>query len=286
MENIVFNREKMEFRYESGVTVYSEGFENGRLIALDYHASGMPLPQETRLKDVAVPAFELEVDGCDASFDWVYDCWKQSTLADGRNSAELTLVHPKLNLQARICTLCGDNGYFSRKLYIKNLSDRSKSITRVAPLSGVLWEVTTNDNLQVMGPVPFTVGRFKDCYWATEGNFDWTDIPYNTTIEFGSRAGRSGHGHPFAVVHNRAFGGYFLCQMEWSSNWKFRFHNEHRKGGDDGFLAKMFARLTFSLAPQAIAPMRIMESGEEVEMPLMSPMVPMEMRSSWSRVLV
>lgn len=269
MEHLVFNQDKMEFRYGSGATVYSEKFLDGRLLCTDYHASGMPQYEGDRIADNPVTAFNLVVDGKDASYGWDFVTWNENTASDGRPFAEMILKNTALALQLRIITYCGDNGYFSRKMYLTNLSAKAISLTSVSPLAGVLWEINEDitEPLKDGDIIPYSVGGFLDNWWGNEGNFGWRDVPYNTTVEFGSNTGRSGHNHPFAIVHNHIMGGYFVCQLEWSGNWAFRFHNDFR------FIAAglnqkcPYIRLCFELGPTAKAPMRILDPQEELALP-------------------
>ena len=266
MEYIVFSRSKMEFRYGSGLTVYSEKLMDGRLICTDYHATGMPQQPGDRIMSEPFSAFLLEINGQDVSFGWSFVDWETNTTEDGRAVAELTLFNELHGLSLRIETYCGENGYFSRKMYLKNLSQGALSITHISPLSGALWEVDeeVTESLEDGDLVPYTVGGYVDNWWGMEGNFAWRDVPYNTTVELGSHTGHSGHGHPFAIVHNKVLGGYFICQLEWSSNWKFRFFNDfHYLAGNN----LSYLRLCFDLAPSARSALRVIDADEEVALP-------------------
>lgn len=270
MEKFTFNREKMEFRYHSGTTIYTEALKYGRLISVNYTAAGMPPHDRDCVKDMPVCAFDLVIDGNAATYGWEFDSWNTNEDANERPFAELILVNKRLCLQMRIHTMCGENGFFSRHMYIKNLSDKKISITHIASLSGTLWELTHDakyaGNDYEAGP--FKLGRFKDNHWGAEGNFEWCDVPYNTGIEFGSENGCSGHSHPFAIVHNQVLGGYFVCQMEWGANWAFCFKNDFRYAPEiDNPELKAYLRLKFSLEPKALAPMRVVDVGEEVDVP-------------------
>ena len=269
MSLLVFSENKMEFRYGAGLTVYSEKLAEGRLICTDYHATVMPQHPSDRITDAPIPAFDLEINGQDASYGWSFVSWESGAAADGRPLAELTLENRELKLLLKIDTYCGDNGYYTRKMYLKNLGVEAVAVTRVSPLCGVLWEVNeeVTEPLKDGDLIPYTVGGFIDNWWGVEGNFAWRDVPYNTTVEFGSNTGRSGHGHPFAIVNNKVLGGYFVCQMEWSGNWRFRFFNDFRHiAGRD---PNQYIRLCFDLAPDSRAPMRVIEPEEELKLPPM-----------------
>lgn len=270
MNHFIFNKERMDFRYSSGVVMYSEKLWDGRLVSINYCATGMPPHDHDCVMEAPVTAFDLAVDGKDATFGWEFENWETSEEASGRAYAELTLKNPRLALQMRVLTFCGENGFFSRHLYIKNLSDKPQSITKISPLCGTLWEKKhdVKDSLGDYDQSLVSVGCFKDNHWGAEGNFDWYNVPYNAWVSFGGENGRSGHGHPFAIAKNELLGGYFVCQMEWGANWKFAFKNDFRNfAATDNNGLKPYIRVKFNLSPEAPAPMRVLEAGEEVEAP-------------------
>ena len=269
MSKFIFNKNKMEFRYSSGITMYSERLQDGRLLSVNYNCAGMPMHERDCVNDIPVCAFDLVIDGHNATYGWEFVNWTTYE-AEERSSAELIIINKKLNIQMRIKTFCGDNGFFSRHVYLKNLSDKKLSVTRISPLTGTLWELNRDvkDSLQDYSITPFKIGTFKDNHWGAEGNFDWCEVPYNAGIEFGGENGCSGHGHPFAIVHNSVVGGYFVCQMEWGANWKFSFRNDFRITPQSGNPElKPYLRLKFSLSPEAMAPMRVINVDEEIEAP-------------------
>ena len=68
MSCFTFNKERMDFRYSSGTTIYSEQLLNGRLIGVDYTATGMPPHDHDCVMEAPVCAFDLAIDGKDATF--------------------------------------------------------------------------------------------------------------------------------------------------------------------------------------------------------------------------
>ena len=144
MEHIVYSPGKSEYRYGSGMTLYSEAFRNGRLLALEFHAVGMPQNTGDRVKGEDLSAFRLEIDGQDMTYDWTLLKREKRTAPDGRPFGTLALKHDRLPVELTITTFCGNNGYYTRKMSIRNASDRMLSITRVSPLCGALWEMLMN----------------------------------------------------------------------------------------------------------------------------------------------
>ena len=270
MECFIFNKKKMTFRYCSDEIIYTESLQSGRLISVNYNAAGMPPHDRDCVKEMPVSAFDLIIDGKDATYGWSFEKWIADDKSQNRPFAELILVNKVLCLQMRIQTFCGKNGFFSRHIYLKNLSDKKISITKIAPLCGTLWELThdVKDSLGDYDFSPFKLGRFKDNHWGAEGNFEWCDIPYNTSVNFGGENGCSGHSHPFAIVKNEVLGGYFVCQMEWGANWGFSFRNDLKYSPQiDNPELKPHFRLKFSLSPEATSPMRVLDAFEEIETP-------------------
>lgn len=266
MEHIVYSPGKSEYRYGSGMTLYSEAFRNGRLLALEFHAAGMPQNTGDRVKGEDLSAFRLEIDGQDMTYDWTLLKREKRTAPDGRPFGTLALKHDRLPVELTITTFCGNNGYYTRKMSIRNASDRMLSITRVSPLCGALWEMADEIPAQTKDgdAVAFSIGGFQGRHWGMEGQFQWFDVAYNSALELSSATGRSGHTHPFAIAHSHLLGGYFVCQLEWSGNWGFRFENVFHYAPTH---SNHFLRLNFELGPRGVAPMRVIDPGETVEIP-------------------
>ncbi len=264
----IFNRNTMEFRYFSGTTVYSEQLVNGRLLFRDINATGMPPHRRDTVEDMPVSAFELVIDGQDATYGWSFENWSTGKSIDGRPWAELVLRNDRLSVLMELKTLAGEDGFYSRHISIQNLSQKKLSITSLSPLSGTLWELKLDvkDSLGDYDQPAFRVGSMQDNHWGNEGNFAWREIPYNAAISFGSETGKSGHSHPFAIVQNLISGGYFICQMEWGANWNFRFFNDFRYTA--GYTHTLpYLRLKFALSPVGMAPMRVLDPMEQAETP-------------------
>ncbi len=267
MAHFVFNKEDMEFRYGSGETVYSERFLNGRLVCRDYHAAGLPQQLQDTVSGGAMPVFRLEVDGCDTSFGWKFESWQEIKANKGQPCARLELCHAEYALRLVIETATGENGCFSRRMWLTNESEKMQAITRVSPLCGSLWEMVweVNERTGNMDKPAYSVGYFKAGGWGTEGNFCWQEVPYNAELAFSSRIGKSGPSHPFAIARSHILGGYFIGQLEWSGNWRFDFENDYFHQSGDA--KPQYLRLLFDLAPDAPAPMRVMDPGETVALP-------------------
>ena len=250
----------MGWRYGSGLAVYTERFIDGRLLCASYIDNGAPVYQAN--ERAVIPAFDLVLDGQSLAFGWELADVQVSQDGDVAVGA-LTLRHSLLPVELAVETrACGD-GFFRRRLTLCNTSgDRTLGLTSVTPLRGMLWNIgdVMKEARQDTPAAPFSVGHFRDVEWGNEGNFGWQDIPLNTEVSFGSSLGRSGHGSPFVALRNNLAGGYFLCHLAWSGNWKASAMTEFTKG--TGLLG-----LQFGVMPTALPPMRMIAPGQIVDMP-------------------
>ncbi len=264
---IFFDEQEMSFRYGSGVSIYTERFKNGRLLFCNFQDNGIPIYEEDELKEVS--SFQFSIDGKAAYFGWEFQNFQNRQDPKGRAWGTLSLWNKNLGVMLEIHTLCGDNNFYTRYLEITNKNDHSISLTSVHPFCGTIWQMKDDlrDNLQDFTVKPFSVGYYKDIHWGREGNFDWQEIPFNSTLSFGSVSGKSGNGNPFAVLRNNIYGGYCIIQMEWSSNWEFSFFNDFHYTADAD-LTLDWVQLSFSVSPVGVAPMRVIQPGEMIKSPV------------------
>ncbi|MHB9134199.1 MAG: alpha-galactosidase [Armatimonadota bacterium] len=250
----VLEDERHGWRFGSGLAIYTERLVDGRLLGVSYVDNGLPVQPAHELR--FMPAFDLVVDGESLAFGWEYVDFTMT----GEGAGTLTLRHTVKPVELRITTLPGGHGCLRRSMQVTNTGDTSLGLTSVTPLQGVLWDIADNTaaNLHDLTLPPFSVGHFRDIDWGNEGNFVWQDVPLNTEITFGSNRGRSGHTHPFLLLRNNLYGGYLLCALAWSANWRMKVYTEHHAGG---------VRAGFAVMPVAIPPMRVIAPGETVSAP-------------------
>jgi len=250
--------EKPGWRYGSDCAIYTERFVDGRLLCAAYQDNGVPIYE--RDEQVHQPAFDLVIDGDSLYFGWEFIGFESRRISNGAIQGTLTLKHSIKPLVLKIVTCVCGNGFFKRRLEITNTSrDTSLGLTAIAPLCGILWPMKDNleDNLNDRRISAYSAGYFRDVSWGNEGNFEWLDLPVNTELSVGSTHGRSGHNSPFAVLRNNLYGGYFVCQLGWSANWRMTFRTHYEDG----------VRLGFSMMPVAPSPMRLIAPGETVVAP-------------------
>ena len=252
------------WRYGSEGAIYTERFIDGRLLCADYRDNGIPMHEYDEQVDqpsfLHRPSFDLVVDGNSLDFGWEYSGFKSEKTSAGEVQGTLTLRHGAKPLHLKIITCACNSGFFRRRLELTNTSkDSILGLTSIAPFCGILWPIQSKleNNLNDMRISPYSLGYFRDVSWGQEGNFQWLDLPANAEVSIGSSRGRSGHNSPFAVLRNNIYGGYFICQLGWSANWRMTFHPYFEDG----------VRLGFAMMPVAPSPMRLMAPGETVAAP-------------------
>ena len=256
--------EKPGWRYGSDCAIYTERFVAGRLLCAAYQDNGVPiLERDEQVHQpgyVYQPSFDLVVDGDSLYFGWEFIAFESSGISNDAVQGTLTLKHSIKPLVLKIITCACGNGFFRRRLEITNTSkDLSLGLTSIVPLSGILWPMKDNleDNLNDRRILPYSAGYFRDVSHCNEGNFTWLELPINTEVSVGARQRGSGHTSPFAVLRNNVYGGYFVCQLGWSSGWRMTFHTHYENG----------VKLGFSMMPVAPAPMRLIAPGETIVAP-------------------
>lgn len=254
----------MRFQYKSELAVYTEKLSDGRLLFCGFQDNGTIIYEHADIADK--PSFDLTIDGESLDYGWEFRDFDSVTDERGNTTGTLTLQHAAKPIGLKVVTRCSGFGFFRRSVEIVNLSsDTTCGLTNVTPLKGSLWSITDNvaDNLRDDTVSPYSVGRFKDLYWANEGKFAWQDVPVNTGVFFNSTFGMSGHSSPFFILRNNINGGYFVCQMGWSSNWKTAFFADYF---NDSRLPNRI-NLNFEVLPVTPAPARLIAPGETISAP-------------------
>lgn len=264
--NVIFaDLAKKRFQYVSDLSIYTETLVDGRLLVAGFQDNGITIYELSDLLDK--PSFDLIIDGESLYFGWEFADFVSMEDDIGNVHGTLTLTNTIKPIALKITTSCCGFGFFKRAIEITNLSEEATiGLTSMTPMKGCIWNITDNlaDNLRDASVSPYSVGRFKDLYWSHEGNFDWQDIPVNTGVFFQSTFGMSGHSSPFFVLRNNMNGGYFVCQMGWSANWKTAFFADYF---NDGRLP-MKVNLNFEIMPVTPAPARLIAPGETLHAPV------------------
>lgn len=253
------------FRYGSGLAVYTERLVDGILLCAAYQDNGISIYDHAEFTDK--PAFDLVIDGNSLYFDWEFVDFESETFDSGEVCGILKLRHQTQAISLLIRTFCCGNGFFRRSMEITNTSgSEAVGLTQFVPLKGCLWSMNDSlaENLRDNTVVPYSVGHFKDFWWSNEGNFDWQDIPLNTGLFYAATLGQSGHSSPFFVLRNNLNGGYFVCHMGWSANWKTAFFADYK---NDRHVHESIVNLQFEIMPLSPSPARVIAPGETIDTP-------------------
>ena len=276
----IFDRPLPRIRYTAGLTVYDEGFANGRLVGR-YWASDGQIPSEHELavkidqhKVLPIEAFRLEIDGQALEGYWAWAGAQEVEASPGARHCVIELRHSTRPVTVQVHTHLDGTPVFKRWLEITNTGERSAALGKVAPWAGMLWatdgyhEVMPRDREEV-----FTLGWFKSRTHGGEGTFAWQALP-NLTTTIAGNIGLSGFAAPYFLLRNEASGEYAFGNLAWSSNWRINFQVDQDPFGVDiltavGKPVYETAYLFFDAGPDAPAPQRVIEPGEMVATPPM-----------------
>jgi len=257
----------LEVRFTSWKTSYVEGLLNGRWVGRYWNATArINWPFELREEE----AFHLEIDGRPLRDGWEWIDAKElpRTERGGRHHV-VELGHQEEPVRVTMHTLLDGTPVLVRWLEISNTSDdRPIAITAISPWSTRFWanpgvKVPPNDL-----PDPFRVGYFTRSDWASEGWFDWKEIPTGEALEITSTKGY-GHDEPFFVIENRFTGEHIVGHLAWCSNWYMAFATqtidaEHHSSGDELAASSW---LSCRMGPLSKAALRVLEPGETTSSP-------------------
>lgn len=264
-------------RVDSARLVYQEALIDGQYLGAHLSAMGRPRSRleiwehfngattSDRPLRTRQHAFLLEVDGQLLADRWV---WVDSN-PDG---SVVTLQHEQRPVTVEVHTSCDQTSFFTRHLVITNTGDRPCALAKVAPWSGLTWNVGAKTDGQhwflddietaALPGSPFSVGRMTDSSLYTEGAFDWVPLPSGHS-GFESMQGRSGYGPPFCIVRNEATGELLVVNLAWSGNWSIGLFNDF----EPARLERPDARAYIEVGLAGPAPLRVLEPNESVSTP-------------------
>jgi alpha-galactosidase len=264
-----------EARYVSGMSVHEEALSDTRWLELYRSASGQiqdlhraaGLPGLNPL-EYPLHAFDLELDGQDLRNGWEHVASVERPGArPGTREAVVTLRHLARPVTLKVVTRLDGSPFFVRYLEITNTAKVPAALSRVSPLSGLLFNWRPNDHWgdqPVAHPAPFTLGYFDGPVSGTEGNFKWEPLPRGSRrIE--SNSGHSGFGNPVFMVRNELTGEMAVGALAWSGNWSAEFWRDPHL--DLAGNPSRGVRLGFRMGPRGPAPQRVLAPGETVLSP-------------------
>jgi len=255
--------------YTSGSTVYEEGLNNGELVGRHWSANGYVQREGANtpgsaiwdvLKDYHYNSFELEMDGLSLETGWQ---WVNAYQRKGEkvNTIEgvVELKNEFRPITLKVITRLDGSAILARYLEITNNGKTQTALSKVSPMSGVLWNInpSLNDgNSQIIKEnSKFTLGYFGGLHWGTEGQFNWETLPQETfriEREFLSHQNAS----PYYIVRNDFNGEMFFIGLAWSGKYSAEFRHYRDEN-----------RLSFRTGPMAYGSLRIIDPDETIKSP-------------------
>jgi len=143
-----------------------------------------------------VESFVLEIDGqlLKSHWEWVkgYEIENEKV-----KHGVVELKHGVRPLRVKIHTKCDGSQFIERWIEIVNDGDRYAALSRVSPISGMLWHMQNYKSLtKGQNDSIFTLGYYGDTTPGREGNFVWKPLE-NGEFSIINKQGRSGWGVPY-----------------------------------------------------------------------------------------
>lgn len=252
-----------QLNYTVGLSTYAEGLSEGTFFAYGWNGSGYPVRPGMMLSHTAIrnsemqQAFILEMDGQSLISHWrLVDTAKSE---DGNALiVRITLEHEKRPVRVVVCTKLDGSGCMSRWLEITNTGSAPATISRLAPLSGML-ERTKNWRKMLREPAdsPYRLGYFENSDHMHEGQFRWHSL-HSDSYTFGGRYARMRYRHPFFLLENHSKGTAYAVQMAYSGGYAFTF--DFSPDPVDG-------HLMFACDIDGFKPIRVVQPNETVTSP-------------------
>jgi len=226
------------FCYRTGLTVYEESFDNGRLVSAGWNTSGTPLnvlediPVRLNFEDYPEPfAFSVEVNGECLDYDWDYVGFEKSE--EYISATKTETLHGIITLKSRIYpltvevhTILSGSAIFTRYITLKNESDQPMKINKLIPMSGGMetfedWDHYFDgdkDKFKV-----FSLGYMDTDKACAEGAFRWHEMPSCGTVVSGKfKSDR--FRYPMFMISNNALGHIYFGQMAFTGGYEMYFN--------------------------------------------------------------
>lgn len=262
---VVCESPEITVSYRTGMMVFEEGLRDGRWVALSYSANGClmaandrPAPTFMKIGEFSRPqSFRVSADGQDLDSHWRFAGAKTERGEFGTRAC-VTLEHTVRPVTVRIHTLLDGTAVMQRSIEIVNTGDRPMALAAMAPLSGAVQQTGRDKNrLDVSGEL-YRLGYMKYSGWGGEGDFHWETLP-DEIFTVAGRYRRDRFRHPMFLLENRLTGETFIAQLAWSGGYAFTFDLNRELPGT--------ANLSFDIAVDAPAPLKVIEPGESCESP-------------------
>ncbi len=264
--DVVICREpEITISYRTGLTVFEEGLRDGRWVALSYSANGYlmaandrPAPTFMRIEQFSRPqSFRVNADGQDLDSHWRF-VDAEVKRAEDKTTACVILEHAIRPVRVLVHTLLDGTAVLQRSVEVVNTGEKPMALAALSPLSGAVQQTGLEKNrLDVSGEL-YRVGYMKSTGWGGEGDFHWEPLP-DEIFTVAGRYRRDRFRHPMFLLENRLTGETFIVQLAWSGGYAFTFDLDRGTPGT--------ANLSFDIALDAPAPLRILGPGEGYDSP-------------------
>src|SRR5579859_212508 len=266
-------------RYRSGLTVYDESLDGGRLVGRYWSTNGSIKPEghlgeEKAARDLLpTDSFRLRLGSLVLDSGWRWRAPREIVEERaGVRHVVLELAHDLHPVLVRVHTRFDGSPFFERWLEVESGFDRPVALSEVAPFAGLLWWVHGFREYVPADGAVFTLGYYARSRALEEGDFTWEPLGAGTKVVEG-RGGRSGHGRPAFWLRNETNGETFVVELAWSGNWRFEISVEQgdldRGTRGPGRMAPVHdARVCFKIGPYAADPaLRVIAPSETLTTP-------------------
>ncbi len=270
------------FCYRTGMTVYEEVFDKGRLVSAGWNTAGTPfnvlegMPCRLDHDAFAQPwVFDVEIDGICIAYDWEYVGFDRFDEIGGKGAklihTVIVLKNNILPLEIEIHTILSGSAVFTRYLRLRNLSDRPMNVNKLMIMGGGLeifydWQnftggASNNDSL-------YSIGYMESASHCAEGLFRWRQLTPDGT-SFSGRWPSDRHRYPAFMLRNDLLGKIWIAQMAYSGGFTFSFNNDVgiAPNGISDRYDRASAKLSFTMEISAPAPLIVLREGESFDTP-------------------
>ena len=270
------------FCYRTGMTVYEEIYDAGRLVAAGWNNSGTPLNvlegMPFRLDYNAFPtpwAFDIEVNGECLAYDWEYVSFEKceehidTTGADVLHGI-ITLRSRLVPLTVEVHTLLSGSAVFTRYLTVHKPGDVPMRINRLAPMCGGMeiqydWDqyIPETDKQRV-----YSLGYMDTDRSCSEGAFRWHDVNSCANVIYGRYRGDRFR-YPMFMLRNNAMGHIWFAQMAFSGGYALTvdLNADEQTNGIDIKGDTAHARIGFRMEVDGPAPLLVLDPDEAFKTP-------------------
>lgn len=269
--------------YRTGMTVYEEMFDKGRLVSAGWNNSGTPLnvlegmPSRLDYDAFTEPwVFEIEVNGECLNYDWTYiGIEKKEEYIETTKTQTLhgiiTLKNNLYPLTVQVHTILSGSAIFTRYITLINESDQPMKISKFIPMSGgmeIFYDWTHYVSGEQDKEKLYELGYMENSNGCSEGMFKWHPMQ-SCGISIYGRYRNDRFRYPMFMLRNIPLGHIYFAQMAWSGGYEFNFDLDadiNPRGFSDRE-DRIAAKLDFKMQLSGPAPLLVLDPGEEFSSP-------------------